>query len=105
MKYILAMAVLLSATTALAAAEPKEMYVQLDRSVQLVISSAECKKWPPVEGLQLNYAYAVNIETGDKVDGCFSHENDIIHVELADEKNDLYSYKIKADNFIVRPAL
>jgi hypothetical protein len=104
MKYILSVAILL-ATTAALAAEPKEVYVQMDRSVQLVLSSAECKKWPPVEGLQLNYAYAVNIETGDKVDGCFSHEGDVIHVELSDEKNDLYSYKIKADNFMPRPAL
>ena len=105
MKRILAVLAVVYSSSILAAEQPKEVYVQLDRNVQLVLSNAECKKWPPVEGLQLNYAYAVNIETGDMVDGCFSHEGDIIHVELADEKNNLYSYKIKADNFIPRPSL
>lgn len=104
MKRLLLATALLSSLSAMAQ-DTKEVYVQLDRNVQLILSNAECKKWPPVEGLQLNYAYAVNIETGDKVDGCFTHEGDIIHVELADEKNDLYSYKIKADNFMPRPSL
>lgn len=104
MKRLLLATALLSSLSAMAQ-DTKEVYVQLDRNVQLVLSSAECKKWKAEPSVQLNYAYAVNIETGDKVDGCFTHEGDVIHVELADEKNDLYSYKIKADNFMPRPSL
>lgn len=104
MKRILLATALLTSLSAMAQ-EPREVYVQLDRNVQLVLSSAECKKWKADAGVQLNYAYAVNIETGDKVDGCFTHEGDVIHVELSDEKNDMYSYKIKADNFMPRPTL
>lgn len=105
MKRLLLATALLTSLSAMAAAEPKEVYVQLDRNVQLVLSSAECKKWKAEPNVQLNYAYAVNIETGDKVDGCFTHEADVIHVELSDEANNMYSYKIKADNFMPRPSL
>ena len=104
MKRLLLATALLTSLSAMAQ-DTKEVYVQLDRNVQLVLSNGECKKWKADPSVQLNYAYAVNIETGDKVDGCFTHEGDVIHVELSDEKNDMYSYKIKADNFMPRPSL
>jgi hypothetical protein len=105
MKRILAVLAVVYAGSISAAEQPKEVYVQLDHQVQLVLTNGECMKWKADAGYQLNYAYAVNLQTGDKVDGCFSHEGDVIHVELADESNNLYSYKIKADNFIPRPSL
>lgn len=105
MKRILAVLAVVYAGSISAAEQTKEVYVQLDHQVQLVLSNAECKKWKADAGVQLNYAYAVNLQTGEQVSGCFTHEGDVIHVELSDEANNMYSYKIKADNFMPRPSL
>jgi len=85
--------------------EIKEVYTQLDETVQIVLTNAPCTKWEAPPYVQLNHAYAVNTKTGDRVVGCFTHEGDIIHIELVDEKNFFYSYKIHADKFILRPTL
>jgi hypothetical protein len=102
-KFIVLLALLPSLAFAV---EPlKEMFVQLDPQAQIVITNAPCKLYNASENVQLNYAYAINIETGEKVEGCFTHHKDIIQIELKDDKNNFYSYKIHSDNFQVRPNL
>lgn len=86
--------------------ELKEVYVQLDPKVQIVLTNAPCKLWTAPETVQLNLAYAQNMETGDKVFGCFTHIQDVIQIELVDEETKaFYSYKIEAQHFLPRPTL
>ena len=104
MKRLLLATALLSSLSAYAVPDVKEVYAQIDETTQIILSNQPCLKWKE-PSIQLNFAYAKNVKTGEQVTGCFTHEGDVIHVELADEKNDLYSYKIKADNFMPRPSL
>lgn len=90
------------------AQEVLEMFVSLEPTVQVVITNQPCKKFTVNDGVQLNYAYAINIETGERVEGCFTHLGDVIQVELVDDAGDVpefYHYKINADNFQKRPNL
>ena len=87
------------------AGDTKEMYVQLEPQIQLVISNAECKKWKDTKGIQLNYAYAVNLANGEQITGCWTHKNNTIIIELSDDLKNFYSYKVHADNFLIRPGL
>ena len=87
------------------AMDSKEMYVQLEPQIQLVISNEDCKKWKPGPGIQLNYAYAVNLANGEQITGCWTHLKDVIQIELTDDLNNFYSYKVNADHFLVRPGL
>lgn len=104
MKKLIALLALLP-SLAWAVPETKEMFVSLEPNVQLVITNAPCTTYKAPEHIQLNYAYAVNLDTGDKVGGCFTHSGDVIQIELRDENNNYYSYKIHADKFAVRPNL
>lgn len=86
--------------------EIKEVYVQMNPEVQIVLTNAPCNFFSVPTDVKLNLAYAHNINTGDKVTGCFSHEGDTIQIELIDpETKSLFSYRIKADNFQPRPGL
>lgn len=87
------------------AKEVKEMYVQMDTNVKLVITNGECLQWKAPEHVQLNFAYALNEETKETVTGCFTHIGDDILIELTDGDKKRYSFKIKADNFQVKPNL
>ena len=89
--------------------EVKEMQVYLGEGVFLVITNEPCTKFvdPRGESIQLNYAYALNSKTGEKITGCFTHYQDIIEIQLSDdhEENVFYSYKVNADNFKPRITL
>lgn len=105
-KILLALALLLSSTFSAASdREVKEMFVSLEPNVQLVITNAPCQMFKAPETVQLNFAYAVNIDTGDKVEGCFTHSGDIIQIELRDDANNFYSYKVHSNKFQQRPNL
>jgi len=87
-------------------ADPKEMYVQLNEEAILVITDGECIKWKAENGVQLNFAYAMNIKTKETVTGCFTHEGDNIIVQLTDEDiQDHYEYRINANKFKVKASL
>lgn len=84
------------------ATEAREMYVNMSEGVQVVITDQPCEKWDQAHtGLDLHYAYAVNNKTGEKVEGCYAHDDTSIYIELVDETTkNIYSYKIQADNFV-----
>jgi hypothetical protein len=90
----------------LAVAEPveKEAYVQLEPNVQIIIMNRECTMWPEEKGIELKYAYATNIDTGDKVEGCFTHDKVSVYVHLRDDNKNHYDYKFNAEAFSYRPA-
>lgn len=107
MKYLLALTLLVTSLFAQASdRELKEVYVSLEPTIQLVLTNLPCKLFTAPETVQLNFAYAQNMETGDKVSGCFTHVGDIIQVELVDPSTkEFYEYKIHADKFQLRPNL
>lgn len=105
MKYLLTLSLFLTSLFAHAGDKPPEVFVSIEPTVQLVLVNAPCEKFKAAEHVQLNYAYAINIETGDKVDGCFTHVGDIIQIELVDENGNFYSYKVHANLFLPRPNL
>jgi hypothetical protein len=73
--------------TASAVELPKSWYYQVDRNVKVVISQEVCTVMEG-EGEKLFQAYALNTDTADRVDGCFSFrrikESDkiMVHIEL-----------------------
>lgn len=103
MKRILLATALLTSLSAMAQ-EPKEVYAQIDETTQIVLSNQPCLKWKE-PSIQLNFAYAKNIKTGEMVTGCFTHEGDVIVIELSDDDNNMYHYRLKADHFMPRPSL
>ena len=105
MKMLFAMVAIACFSLTASAKDSKEMYVQLEPQVQLIISNEDCKKWKTGPGVQLNYAYAVNLATGEQVTGCWTHVKDVIQIELTDDLNNFYSYKVNADHFLLRPGL
>lgn len=105
-KLIVALLSLVSFNTLASDRELREVYVQLDPKVQVVLTNAPCKMFTAAETVQLNLAYAQNMETGDRVFGCFTHEGDVVQIELIDqESSEHYSYKINAIHFKPRPTL
>ena len=84
------------------ATEPLEMFVNMGEGVQIVITDQPCEKWTKTQtGMDLHYAYAVNNNTGEKVTGCYGHDDLTIYIELVDEvTKNIYTYHIKADNFV-----
>ena len=56
---------------------------------------------------QLNYAYAVETSTGQKITGCFTHDDKHIIVVLTDDedKTKHYDFKINPDAFQPRATL
>lgn len=100
------------------AAESLEMYVTIPsysynvagdeiktpNGVELVITNQNCEKWTKAQtGEDLHYAYALNRQTNEKVEGCFGHDNQFIYINLVDEKTkNIFSYKVNADNFVKR---
>lgn len=107
MKKILALLLLVVPLSALAEEKPlRESYLYLEPTVQLVITNQDCQLWKAPKTVQLNLSYAQNMETGDKVFGCFTHEGEIIQIELVDDvTKEFYSYKIEAARFLPRPNL
>ena len=108
-KYLLLGLGLLSMSVQAASNQTKEMYVNLEDGVKLVITNDECKKWRPKDAgtLQLNYAYAIN-EKGDTVTGCWTHAGDMITVELTEDNTTKvisYHYDINANNFLPKATL
>ena len=100
------------------AGEPLEMYVTIPsisynengeevitpHGVELVVTDQPCEKWPTARtGLDLHYAYALERKTGDKVEGCYAHDQQYIYIELVNEATkEMFQYKINADNFVRR---
>jgi len=105
MKKTILLVLLASLSLTAQAKEVREMFLPIEPTVQIVITNQPCTKFKAAETVQLNYAYAINTETGDTVTGCFTHEGDIIHIELVDDKGNFYSYKKPADLFLPRPNL
>lgn len=105
-KLLIALSLLITTNAFASDRELREVYAQLDPKVQIVLTNAPCKIFVAQEAVQLNLAYAQNMDTGDRVFGCFTHEGDIIHIELVDEEaKEHYSYKIHATHFRPRPNL
>lgn len=90
----------------------QEMYVAFPDQARVVITNAPCLKFTKehVGVEQLNYAYAIKLDTREIVTGCFTHHGDVIEIELVeeddpktkeDESKQFYHYNIKADNFVL----
>jgi hypothetical protein len=66
---------------------PKSWYYQVDRNVKVIISQDVCTVMEG-QGEKLFSAYALNTDTGDRVDGCFSFrrvkdsDKIMVHIEL-----------------------
>jgi hypothetical protein len=87
MNKFIAIALLAFSITANAVELPKSWYYQVDRNVKVVITQEPCTVMEG-QGEKLFSAYALNTDTADRVDGCFSFrrvkESDkiMVHVEL-----------------------
>lgn len=85
-------------------AELKEMYViipttpEYPQQTELIITNQPCEKWDSKD-IDLHYAYALNLVTGEKITGCYQG-GEVIHIELSDDNNNLFHYDVFADNFI-----
>lgn len=104
MKRLLLATALLSSLSAYAVPDVKEVYAQIDETTQIILSNQPCLKWKE-PSIQLNFAYAKNVKTGEQVTGCFTHEGDVIVIELSDDANNMYHYRLKADHFMPKPSL
>lgn len=104
-KYLLGLLLLISTASHADDALPilKEAYIQYDRTVQIVISNKECVKWKPEAGVQLNYAYAINTETGETITGCFTHDSKHIIIELTDDVDGKKHYHFEFEPQLFQP--
>ena len=84
----------------------KEVYVDYAENVQIILTSQPCIKWDTPDGVQLNYAYAVNLKTKDTITGCYTHDDKYIIIQLTDAENKKhYEFKINPDAFKVKSSL
>jgi hypothetical protein len=103
MKKLILLLALLS-TNALAR-DVKEMYLQYAEDVQIVLTNEPCPL-PKTGNYQLNFAYAVNTRTQERITGCFTHDDNYIIVQLTDSTNKKhYEFKLNPDVFQLRPTL
>jgi hypothetical protein len=72
MKKFIALALLAFSITASAVELPPTWYYQVDRNVKVVLEPMKVCTLMEGEGEKLFSAYALNTDTGDRVDGCFS---------------------------------
>lgn len=104
MKTLLLSLVLLFSASAMAADDYKEVYAQYAENVQVVLTNQPCLKYE-ANGVQLNYAYAVKTDTGEKVTGCFTHDDKFIIIQLSDDDGKHYEFRINPDSFQPRSTL
>lgn len=86
------------------AQEVKEVYTDYAENVQIVLTNQPCLKWK-TENLQLNYAYAVKTDTGEKITGCFTHDVTHIIIQLSDDDKKHYEFRINPDAFKPRATM